>query len=322
MTLPFKGNKIVFGEGRNWLMLVISLLLAFFMWSVMKLSRTYSSYVRYHVEVTTGIPGRANTAVSTDELVIGAKSNGFEILHNTRNSGENMLHLASVDPKFFHKVPGEGDLFYLLPDEIRQPVQDALGSDIKVESFATDTLYFSLPVQSNKKVPVQVQSVVTFKEQYMPLQQMTIKPDSILIYGDEEVISHINAVAARSVNGRAVKRTLNGVTQLIPINNVRFSQDEVFYNLEVGRFVENIVKVPVSITGAPSYANVAIVPQEVTIKYRQPFGIGIKFQAQDFVVGMEYDEVLRNDVVKVQLIKVPPQVLNISVEPKFVECIL
>ena len=183
MALPFKGNRIAFGEGRNWLILAVSLLLAFFMWSVMKLSRNYSSYIRYHVEVTSNIPGRTNCAVSVEELVIGAKSNGFDILHNTRNSGKNILHLTEVDPKFFHKVSSEGDQFYLLPDDIRQAVQDALGNEIKVESFATDTLYFVFPVQSYKKVPVQVQSVITCQDQYMPMSPMLIRPDSILIYG-------------------------------------------------------------------------------------------------------------------------------------------
>ena len=105
MELPFKGNKIHLGEGRNWVILAVSLLLAFFMWSVMKLSRNYSSYIRYHVEVTSSIPGRTNSAISVDELVIGAKSKGFDILQNSRNSGNNLLHLASVDPRHFHKSP-------------------------------------------------------------------------------------------------------------------------------------------------------------------------------------------------------------------------
>ena len=322
MALPFKGNRIAFGEGRNWLILAVSLLLAFFMWSVMKLSRNYSSYIRYHVEVTSNIPGRTNCAVSVEELVIGAKSNGFDILHNTRNSGKNILHLTEVDPKFFHKVSSEGDQFYLLPDDIRQAVQDALGNEIKVESFATDTLYFVFPVQSYKKVPVQVQSVITCQDQYMPMSPMLIRPDSILIYGEEGAISHINAVAARTINGKDVKRPLNGVVKLIPISNVRFSQDEVFYTLEVGRYVENTVSVPVTITDAPSYANVAVIPQEVTLRYRQPFGSGIRFDAQDFAVGIYYNDVLQNDVVKLQLIKAPQQVMNVTIEPKFVECIL
>ena len=322
MILPFKGNKMIFGEGRNWIILAVSLLLAFFMWSVMKLSRNYSSYIRYHVEVTSNIPGRTNNAVSMDELVIGAKSKGFVILQNTRNSGSNMLHLASVDPKHFHKSPSGADEFYLLPDDIRQSIQDALGTDITIESFATDTLYFNFPVQSNKKVPVQVHSSITFKDQFMSMSEMTIRPDSILIYGEEGVISQINAVAARTISAKDVKRSLNGVLKLLPISDVRFSVDEVFYTLEVGRFVENTIKVPVVILDAPAYANVAIIPQEVTLKYRQEFGNGLRFMQQDFTVGVKYDDILLNDVVKPQLIKAPQQALGITVEPKFVECIL
>ncbi len=322
MELPFKGNKIHLGEGRNWVILAVSLLLAFFMWSVMKLSRNYSSYIRYHVEVTSSIPGRTNSAISVDELVIGAKSKGFDILQNSRNSGNNLLHLASVDPRHFHKSPKGKDEFYLLPDDIRQSIQDALGSDITVESFATDTLYFNFPVQSNRKVPVQIHSAITYGDQFMPMGEIAIRPDSILIYGEEGVISHISAVTARTINGKDVKRSLNGVAKLIPINDVRFSEEEVFYTLEVVRFVENTVKVPVVITDAPSYANVAVIPQEVTLRYRQPFGSGLRFSSQDFSVGVEYDDVLRSDVVKLRLIKAPQQVLNVTVEPKFVECIL
>lgn len=322
MELPFKGNKIYLGEGRNWVILAVSLLLAFFMWSVMKLSRNYSSYIRYHVEVTSSIPGRTNNAVSVDELVIGAKSKGFDILQNTRHSGENMLYLSSVDPRHFHKSSGGKDEFYLLPDDVRQAIQDALGSDITVESFATDTLYFNFPVQSNRKVPVQIHSAITYDDQFMPLGEMTIRPDSVLVYGEEETISHINAVAARTISGKDVRRSLNGVAKLIPISDVRFSHEEVFYTLEVGRFVENTLKVPVVILDAPAYANVAIVPQEVTLKYRQEFGGGLRFSPQDFTVGVKYDDILLNDVVKPQIVKAPAQVLDMSIAPKFVECIL
>ena len=322
MILPFKGNRMIFGEGRNWLILAVSLLLAFFMWSVMKLSRNYSSYIRYHVEVTSSIPGRTNSAVSLDELVIGAKSKGFDILQNTRNSGENIIHLASVDPKFFHQQSPQGDIFYLLPDDLHQYIQDALGNEIKVESFATDTLYFVFPVQSYRKVPVQIHSVITYKDQFMPMSQMTIKPDSILIYGEEAAISQINAVTARTINGKDLRRSLNGVAKLVPINNVRFSEQEVFFTLEVGRYVENTIKVPITIVDAPAYANVAIIPQEITLKYRQEFGSGLRFSQQDFVVGVKYDDIMASDVVKPQIIKAPDQVLGISIEPKFVECIL
>ena len=103
---------------------------------------------------------------------------------------------------------------------------------------------------------------------------------------------------------------------------MRFSQEEIFYSQEVGRFVEHTVNVPVTIGNAPSYANVAIVPQEVTIKYRQPFVGASAYSQQDFSVVVEYDEILRKDVVKPNVARMPEGILTIDMEPKFVECVL
>jgi hypothetical protein len=322
MILPFKGNKIIFGEGRNWLILVISLLLAFFMWSIMKLSANYSSYVRYRIEASTNIPGRSNTAVSTDVLVIGAKSTGFHIIQNLQGDQGNALMLYEIDGKHFHKYREDGDLFYLLPDNIRQKIQDALGADVKVESLATDTLFFEFPVQGNRKVAVVASSAIKYGKQFMPYSEIILKPDSVLIYGDEAVISNIHHVTTQAIKSNDTQHSLSGVVKLNPLKGVRFSQEEIFYSQEVGRFVEHTVNVPVTIGNAPSYANVAIVPQEVTIKYRQPFVGASAYSQQDFSVVVEYDEILRKDVVKPKIARMPEGILTIDMEPKFVECVL
>ena len=109
---------------------------------------------------------------------------------------------------------------------------------------------------------------------------------------------------------------------MIPLNGVRVSDEEIFYSQEVGRYVEHTLNVPVTIGNAPSYANVAIIPQEVTIKYRQPFGGAATYSPQDFSVVVEYDEILRKDVVKPVVSRMPEGILQMEMEPKFVECVL
>jgi hypothetical protein len=322
MILPVKGERKIWGGGRNWIILVFSLLLAFFMWSIMKLSASYSSYVRYRIEASTNIPGRSNTAVSTDVLVIGAKSTGFHIIQNLQGDQGNALMLDEIDGKHFHKYREDGDLFYLLPDNIRQKIQDALGADVKVESLATDTLFFEFPVQGNRKVAVVASSAIKYGKQFMPYSEIILKPDSVLIYGDEAVISNIHHVTTQAIKSNDTQHSLSGVVKLNPLKGVRFSQEEIFYSQEVGRFVEHTVNVPVTIGNAPSYANVAIVPQEVTIKYRQPFVGASAYSQQDFSVVVEYDEILRKDVVKPKIARMPEGILTIDMEPKFVECVL
>lgn len=288
----------------------------------MKLSASYSSYVRYRIEASTNIPGRSNTAVSTDVLVIGAKSTGFHIIQNLQGDQGNALMLDEIDGKHFHKYREDGDLFYLLPDNIRQKIQDALGADVKVESLATDTLFFEFPVQGNRKVAVIASSAIKYGKQFMPYSEIILKPDSVLIYGDEAVISNIHHVTTQAIKSNDTQHSLSGVVKLNPLKGVRFSQEEIFYSQEVGRFVEHTVNVPVTIGNAPSYANVAIVPQEVTIKYRQPFVGASAYSQQDFSVVVDYDEILRKDVVKPNVARMPEGILTIDMEPKFVECVL
>lgn len=304
------------------MILVFSLLLAFFMWSIMKLSASYSSYVKYRLEVTTEIPGRKNSAQSQDILVIGAKSTGFNIIQNLQGREAITLLIEDVDPKHFHKWGKEGDLYYLLPDNIRQKIQDALGTDIKVESLATDTLLFNFPEQQGKKVPVEAKSVITYAKQYMPYSDILLRPDSVFIYGDADLISGIEGVATRAIRSTGSSHSISGIVELVPIDGVRFSDEEVFYSQEIGRYVESTLKVQVTIVDAPSYANVAIIPQEVTIRFRQQFGKAVSLSPQDFSVGIGYDEIMLNDVVRPKAIKVPEGIMEYEIEPKFVECVL
>lgn len=322
MILPVKGKVRLLGGGRNWMILVFSLLLAFFMWSTMKLSRNYSSYVKYRVEVTTNIPGHKNMALSEDVLVIGAKSTGFNIIKNLNGREDNTLLVEGIDPRHFHKCPNEEEKFYLLPDNIRQKIQDALGTDITVESLATDTLFFTFPQQWSRKVPVVANSIITYGRQYMPYSPVAIKPDSVLIYGDAATISGIDRVSTQAIKNSNAIRSISGVVRLVPLQGVRYSVEEVVYSQEIGRYVEGTVRVPVTISDAPSYANVAIVPQEVTIRYRQPFGKARPLSSQDFSVEIGYDEIMLKDVVRPAVTRLPEGILEYDVQPKFVECIL
>lgn len=317
--MEFRRKINFIGEGRNWVILVFSLLLAFFMWGIMKLSDTYSSYIKYRIEVTSNIEGRNNGSVSEDVLMIAAKSSGFKILQDREG---NVLRIEDVDSRLFHPSHKGPDMFYLLPDDIKQRVQDALGADVTVEALATDTLFFCFPKQSNKKVPVVCASTVTYRKQFMPYSPVQLKPDSLFIYGDESVIGSINEVTAETIKGRNVWKTITGMLKVNPIPGVRISEEEVMFTQEAGRYVEHILKVPVTIENAPAYANVAIIPQEVRVCYRQPFGSGERYSVKDFPIVLEYDEVLRKDVLKPVIKSVPEGILYIDVEPKFVECVL
>lgn len=316
-------DKLFVRGGRDGIILIFSFLLAFFMWSVQKLSQDYSTYIKYKVLVTSSLEGRAQRAVSNDLLVVRGKSSGFYILKQLYGSEEDVLEIA-VEPKQLKRAYDTPDKFYLRSADIQTKLQEVLGADLSLESFTTDTLYFNFPRQTYKKVPVSVKHKMKYQTQYMPFSPIVLKPDSILIYGQTTVLNTIDSVCTNVITGENLNESVNGFISIGPIDGVRFSASEVYYSQEIGRYVESAVNVKVSVLNAPERKNVAVIPQEVKVKYRMPFA-GIKggFAASDFVIIADYDE-LGNDGKTIQplLSKAPKGVYTTRIEPKFVECII
>jgi len=78
--LPERLNNLFAKRGGDLLILVFSLLLAFFMWGMHRFTQKYSTFFDYKIEADSNIGGRAKSAVSYNSLVMRGKATGFYIL--------------------------------------------------------------------------------------------------------------------------------------------------------------------------------------------------------------------------------------------------
>ena len=77
MVLFDKIKKFFSGKGGDMIIFIISLLLAFFMWGIQKLSQDYSSYFNYYILINTNMPGYSESSTSNDVLVERGRASGF-----------------------------------------------------------------------------------------------------------------------------------------------------------------------------------------------------------------------------------------------------
>lgn len=316
-------DKLFVRGGRDGIILIFSLLLAFFMWGVQKLSQNYSTYINYKVRLTSSLEGRAQHAFSNDLLVVRGKASGFYIVKQLYGSQEDVLDIT-VEPKQLKRVYNVPDKFFLRSADIQAKLQEVLGEDLLLESFTTDTLYFNFPRQTYKKVPVSARHKMKCQTQYMPFSPIVLKPDSILIYGQTSVLKTIDSVCTNVITGENLNAPVNGFIAIETLEGIKFSTKEVYYSQEIGRYVENAVNIKVSVLNAPERKNIAVIPQEVRVKYRMPFTGGKEgVLASDFVVVADYDK-MEDDgkTIRPFLSKIPKGVYAIQVEPRFVECII
>lgn len=316
-------NNFFSKRGGDLVILAFSLLLAFFMWSMYRMTKRYSAVLDYKVEVKSNIAGHARSAMSENSLIIRGQSTGFFIFQQRSgvSSGKNVI-LLSVDSKKLKHYNSREDIYYLLTTEVEEPVQEYLGNDFKLEGVSSDTLFFHFPKQANRKLPVVAKQNITFASQYAAPQAMTLRPDSVVVYGDENIISKIESIVTQNIKYSNVDEPLQGIVALQSMRGVSYSDEEVYYSMPVVRYFESSVKVKVGERNFPSGANVLLIPQELTVLYRMPFASKREINESEFRFVVDYDSIGRSNIVRPVMLQQPEEIFDVRTEPLFMECLV
>jgi YbbR domain-containing protein len=157
----------------------------------------------------------------------------------------------------------------------------------------------------------------------MEVKKMKLNPDTITIYGDYGVIQIIDSIKTKKITFNNLSKTKNGVVDLEQLPGIRFSQNEVYYSLEVERYVEKSISLPVEVRDSPSDKIVTFFPQVVKLIYRIPFKyINNTEETENLKIIIDYKDIINsvNYFVEPSLERVPDDFLSFDFDPKFIEC--
>ena len=310
-------------RGGDLFVLIFSLLLAFFMWSMYRLSLEYSSVFEYKVNLSTNLVGRSRSAVSQNSVIIRGSASGFSIIQQKIEDNEISIYM---DSQYLKKEGVDGDLFGVNSNDIKGALQSSLGSEFKIESVVSDTLVFAFPKQSYKKVPVKLLSKVTCRPQFAVFSEISTTPDSVYIYGEYDKISTIDYVQTRNIRKNMADSPIQGVVKLSEIEGIRFSESEVYYSIDVQRYYENSCQVSVSVVNDPMGSLVTIFPQEVTVTYWALYRKR-NITPADFSIVADYSQLFNSASsseknIRLELLSAPEELFNVRIVPQYVGCLV
>ncbi|OFY42973.1 MAG: hypothetical protein A2X18_00580 [Bacteroidetes bacterium GWF2_40_14] len=313
--------KISYERGRQVLLFLFCLFLAFIIWSIHKLSADYSTYLTYRVHVSTNLQGRASDAISNNLLTLKGRSSGFYILQQRYFKGEESIYIQ-VNRRLLKANPSDADGYYVLSSDVKDKLGESFGENLTIENFSVDTLFFNFPRQINKKVTVAPKYVASYKSQHMATGKIKFNPDVITIYGDYSLIDKIDSIYTIPQRFQNLEESINGVVDLEEIPGIRLSQKEVYYTLEVERYIEKNITVRIRAINTPGDKEIGLFPEEVKMTYRVPLSYSQIIEKEKFVAIIDYNEVLNsiNSFVEPKLSERPSEILSLDFEPKFVEC--
>lgn len=311
--------NISYERGRQILLFLFCLFLAFIIWSIHKLSEDYTVYMQFKVAAVAGLEGRSEESDSENYLIVRGKATGFYILQHRYNGELNRISIAP-ERKVVKRRVGVSDGFYILVKDVNDKLIQSFGNTLFVESFATDTLFYVFTGQTNKKVPIKADFDFTYSPQYTLNSQPQLSPDSVVLYGESKVLSQIDSVSTKTLKLLNLEQSVQGIVELMPISGVRFSRSDISYSLDIVRYVEKSVQVPVTFANLPHDIKLKANPSEATLYYREKLG-ETPIEVRSVVLEVDYNDFVTSvkGVIKVKLSGGQKGILSWRAEPPFVE---
>ncbi|MDN6281180.1 MAG: hypothetical protein L0J45_09265 [Psychroflexus sp.] len=269
-------------------------------WFILKLSKTYTDVIDFNYELT-NLP---------KDLVI-KKSDGNQIKVQLEATGIKLIgyHLftTTIDINF-DELEGEKNEYHLTNDQIKSVVQQNI--EIPNETFAvkTKTLNFSSYQLYAKKVGVHSRLDVKFAPGYDSIAKFQFFPDSITLYGNQKILDTLKGVYTEKKTISNVKESLEDhiAIEMKDLDIKDISQEEVAYQLEVAKYTEKTLQLPIEVINVPNDIEVSIFPKEIQINFEVELQNYDAITKKDFHLLCDFRKRDKDDNVLVPYLKGKP----------------
>ena len=287
---------------------VIALLVSFFIWVLINLSKTYEKSVG--VKVLYENIGEGNLVKSTDSVIyIKIQGPGFSLLNNELEQ----LHYSIDTQK--HKSQWNWDVN-------DYQFKTLFPKSIKVLDVVPKQLNFEVITLAKKKVPVRSQIRVQTKLGY-GITNSSLSIDSLLIYGESSVIDKISEIETDSLSFDNVFESVSGEVLLNNKNyDVELEQSSVQYTYDIERFTQGTFQLAIQVINVPKEKKVSIFPKQVSVQFQAPLSLFSSYREEGFGVLVDYNDINNSNTLPIHMEYTPEGVRNAKVLKKSVTYLL
>jgi hypothetical protein len=209
-------------------------------------------------------------------------------------------------------------------DNERFNIQKQLFDNTILNQITTPVIKITYAKLGVKKVKITSDPILKFRAGYLSDSPLTISPDSLLVRGSQDVLDTLTIVKTVSFIMENVFESFQKVIALENLTNLQFDIKEVNIKQEVSRYSEKQFILPIEIINIPKSVKVKLFPPTGTLKATMPLTLLNGFNARDFMLVVDYELILKNELthLPIRLVKQPSQVKKVIWEPKTVNYLI
>ena len=305
-------------SGRDWVILTLSLLLAFSVWMIHNLSLKYNANLSAKVIAVCNLDGHENVSAASAEALARGRATGYNIIESYIKARRPVK--VEFNPSVMQRYDAER--FFVTGDKLNEYSHLIFGEDVTIEHYISDTLFFRFPAVNHKKVPVVPVSLLTYKGQYMARGPLEVTPDSVVVAGDPYLLETVKQVYTTPIRHFDVSDNISGLAGIEPVKGVDIYAKEIYYSMDVTRYVEFVSEAHVEAVNVPAGKAMMIFPSVVTLRMRCEFPLMDDAEGQQ-TVYVDYND-FKTSVggsCPVRVKNLPKGILSYDVEPVSVRCV-
>lgn len=206
----------------------------------------------------------------------------------------------------------------------RYELVNAVKSEIEVELKDIDKSELNLVLDSmlNKKVPIVFRHELEFEDDFFPINNFNLSPDSAYVSGTPAQLAQIFHVETELVAESAITTDWSKKVKLQPPsgNTINISPAWLSVDVEVEQFTEKKINVPVQIPDSPD--SIQLLPAMVEVKCIVALSRYPQLDATSLEVfaGVEDSSfIAEKNVIPVNVAQYPEWVRSVEVSPATVE---
>ena len=290
-------------------------LLSFIFWFSTKLSNTYQIEQSFSIHWK-NIPKEIVLNHDSSELSLSITASGIEILWY--RLFKNKINLVINKNIFIGKEA------HVSIDNERFNIQQQLFDNTILNQITTPVIKIAYARLGVRKVKITSEPILKFRAGYLSDSPLTISPDSLLVRGSQDVLDTLTIVKTVSFIMEDVFESFQKVIALEDLTNLQFDIQEVNIKQEVSRYSEKQFILPIEIINIPKSVKVKLFPPTGTLKATMPLTLLNGFNARDFMLVVDYELILKNELthLPILLVKQPSQVKKVIWEPKTVNYLI
>ena len=260
------------------------MLASILIWLLITLSKEYTTTISFPIKYGEISQNKLLLANQTKELEIVVKTNGFKILRTRFNTKSLLINVNTLISK-------KGTTYYLLLKSKKQSIKRQLPSGVSLQEIIKDTLFVELGSLVTKKLAIKSNLKISYHIGYDLSEQISLKPDSILVSGPENYISKIKNIELEPIVFEDVKADfVRKVAVKAPegVKDLKFNIKEVTVSGKIEKFTEGILNVPFKIINVPAGITINTLNKKVQVTYIVGLSSFNKIDENSFQIECDY----------------------------------